>query len=70
MKIMAIVPDKLIDEVRKLTKGSTIEESLIIALEDFVSRQRLRRTIQKIKDRPLSFVENYSAARIRKINRK
>ena len=48
MKVTALIPDELIEEVKKLTGGSTITESIIIALEDFASRQRLSRTIHKI----------------------
>ena len=69
MKVTALIPDELIEEVKKLTGGSTITESIIIALEDFASRQRLTRTIQKIKRQPFTFRENYSASQIRKLNR-
>ena len=69
MKVTALIPDELIEEVKKLTGGSTITESIIIALEDFASRQRLIRTIQKIKRQPLTFRENYTASQIRKLNR-
>ena len=69
MKVTALIPDELVEEVKKLTGGSTITDSIIIALEDFASRQRLIRTILKIKRQPLTFRENYTAARIRKLNR-
>lgn len=69
MKVTALIPDGLIDEVKKLTGGSTITQSIIIALEDYTSRQRLMKTIQKIRRQPLSFRENYTAAQIRKLNR-
>jgi hypothetical protein len=70
MKVTAIISDKLIDKVKKLTGGSTITESIIIALEDFIRRRRLIRTIQKIKRQPLSFRKNYSSDQTRKLNRK
>ncbi len=69
MKVTALIPDGLVDEVKKLTGGSTITESIIIALEDFASRKRLMKTIQKIRKQPLTFRENYSASTIRKLNR-
>jgi hypothetical protein len=69
MKVTALIPDGLINEVKKLTGATTITESIIIALEDFASRQRLNKTIQKIKRQPLIFREYYSAAQIRKLNR-
>jgi hypothetical protein len=69
MKVTALIPDGLIDEVKKLTGGSNVTQSIIIALEDFTARQRISRTIQKIKRQPLIFRENYSAAQIRRLNR-
>jgi len=69
MKVTALIPDGLIEEVKKLTGASTITESIIIALQDFASRQRLTRTIQKIRRQPLSFRQDYSATRIRKLRR-
>jgi hypothetical protein len=69
MKVTALIPDGLIDVVKKLTGGSNVTQSIIIALEDFTARQRISRTIQKIKRQPLIFRENYSAAQIRRLNR-
>ena len=67
MKVTALIPDELIEEVKKLTGGSTITESIIIALEDFASRQRLTRTIQKIRRQPLIFRDNYTAGELNKM---
>jgi hypothetical protein len=69
MKVTALIPDKLIDDVKKLTGGSNITESIIIALNEFTSRQKVLRTAQKIKKQPLSFRDDFSASRIRKLNR-
>lgn len=69
MKVTALIPDELIDEIKKLTGGSNITESLIIALNDYTARQRLLKVIQKVKKQPLSFRTGFSARRIRKLNR-
>jgi len=69
MKVTALIPDELIDEIKKLTGGSNITESLIIALNYYTARQRLLKVIQKVKKQPLSFRTGFSARRIRKLNR-
>jgi hypothetical protein len=69
MKVTALIPDKLIEEVKKLTGGSNITESIIIALNDFTSRQKILKTVQKIKKQPLVFRDDFSASQVRKLNR-
>jgi len=69
MKVTALIPDDLITEVRNLTAGKNITESLIIALKEWTALQRIRQTRDKIKARPLSFRENYSAEMARCLNR-
>jgi hypothetical protein len=69
MKITALVPESLIDEVRKYSGGKNVTESLIIALTDYANRQKLKRTIQKLKKNPLEFVDDFNAEKIRKVNR-
>jgi len=69
MKVTALIPDELIDEVKKLTGGTNITESLIIALNDYAARQRALKVIQKVKKQPLSFRAGFSATRVRKLSR-
>lgn len=69
MKITALVPESLMDEVRKYSGGKNITESLIIALTDYTNRQKLKKAIQKLKRNPLEFADDFSAEKIRKINR-
>ena len=69
MKVTALIPDELIDEVKKLTGGGNITESLIIALNDYASRQRTLKVIQKIKKQPFSFRTGFSAHQVRNLNR-
>ncbi|HNT49603.1 MAG TPA: DUF2191 domain-containing protein [Cyclobacteriaceae bacterium] len=69
MKITALVPESLMDEVRKYSGGKNITESLIIALTDYTNRQKLKKAIQKLKKNPLEFADDFSAEKIRKINR-
>lgn len=69
MKITALVPESLIDEVKKYSGGKNVTESLIIALTDYINRQKLRKAIQKLKKNPLEFADDFSAEKIRKVNR-
>lgn len=69
MKITALVPEELIQDVKKYSGGKNITESLIIALNDYINRQRIKRSIQKIKKNPLEFTNDFSAALVRKQNR-
>lgn len=69
MKVTALLPEDLIREVRKASGGKNITESLRIALEDYISRQRLRKSRQRMKEKPLQFIENFSAAGVRSKNR-
>ena len=69
MKITALVPEELIEDVKKYSGGRNITESLIIALSDYINRQRIKKSIQKIKKSPLEFINEFSAEHVRKQNR-
>lgn len=40
-----MVPDELIEDVKRFAGGSNIKESLILALKDYISRQRIKKLI-------------------------
>jgi hypothetical protein len=69
MKITALVPEELIDEVKKYSGGKNITESLIIALNDYINRQKIKKSIQKVKKGPLEFNSEFTADRVRRLNR-
>jgi hypothetical protein len=69
MKVTALLPDEMIAEVKKLSGGKNITESLIIALQDYISHQKLKKAMQKVKDKPLQFKEGFSSDRVRQLNR-
>jgi hypothetical protein len=69
MKVTALLPDDIIEEVRKISGGKNITESLLIALQDYISRQKIRKAIQKVKDKPLQFKDGFSAEKVRSLNR-
>jgi hypothetical protein len=68
MKVTAILPDKLINEVKHLSKGKNITDSLKIALGEWMALERVKKLNRRLKRKPLNF--RYSASKIREKNRK
>ncbi|MEO9873027.1 DUF2191 domain-containing protein [Ekhidna sp.] len=69
MKVTALIPDKLIEEVQKTSGGKNITESLIIALQHYVSSKKIYDVLDEIDREPLVFREDFTAYGIRKVNR-
>jgi|JI9StandDraft_2_1071091.scaffolds.fasta_scaffold40571_2 hypothetical protein len=70
MKVTALIPDTIIDEVKKYSNGKNITDSLIIALEDWIALQKLKNLNSLVLETPLSFERNFSAEKVRKINQR
>ncbi len=70
MKVTAFIPDNLISEVKTLSSGKNITESLIIALEEWTSVKKLKTLNSKVKRSPLSFHQGFSANKVHKVNRR
>ena len=70
MKITAIIPDKIVSDVRDLTKSKNLTESLIKALSEWISFEKIKRMNLEIKEKQLRFDDNFSANSIRNLNRK
>ena len=69
MKVTALLPDDIIHEVKKLSGGKNITESILIALQDYIAQQRIRKLMQKVKDKPFRFRDGFSAKIGRSLNR-
>ena len=69
MKVTALLPDDLVTEVRELAAGKNLSESLIFALKEWTSIQKLRNLRGSIRKHPLTFSEKFSSHQIRNINR-
>ena len=69
MKVTALLSEELIDEVKKFSGGKNITESLQIALNDYIQRQRLRKAMKRLKNNPLEFTKDFTAENVRRINR-
>jgi hypothetical protein len=70
MKVTALIPDTIIDEVKKYSNGKNITDSLMIALEDWIALQKLKNLNSLVLESPLTFERNFSAEKIRKLNQK
>lgn len=69
MKVTALIPDDLVSDVKQLTQGKNITDSLIKALSEWVSIQRIKSLNSKVSKTPLSFRDGFNAQSVREINR-
>lgn len=70
MKVTALIPDSIVEDVKTYSGGKNITESLMIALTDWLKTQKLKALNTTLKERPLEFIRDYSAENIRNTNRK
>ena len=70
MKVTAIISDKLIERVRRISGGKNITESLIIALEEYLKQKEISYLMDQVSNESLMLNEDITAYKIRKINRK
>ena len=70
MKVTALIPDDIINEVKKYAGGRTLTDSLIVALKEWLSIIKIKRLNRQIAISPLQFKDDISASKIRSINRK
>ena len=70
MKITALIPDALVNDVKKLSKGKNITDSLIIALREWIAIQKVKAVSRKVRKSPLSFTPGFNAESVRTLNRK
>ena len=67
MKVTAIIPDELVKETQTLSNAKNITEAMIIALNSYISLEKLKAMSEKIDKSPLQF--KYTAQQIRDLNR-
>jgi len=67
MKVTAIIPDELVKETQTLSNAKNITEAMIIALNSYVSLEKLKAMGETINENPLQF--KYTAQEIRDLNR-
>jgi len=69
MKVTAIISDELIKEVKKLTGGKNITDSVTIALKEWLALKKVKELNHLIKEEPLEFDACFSAEKVRKTSR-
>jgi len=67
MKVTAIIPDELVKETQTLSNAKNITEAMIIALNSYISLEKLKAMGEAINKKPLKF--KFSAEEIRDLNR-
>jgi len=67
MKVTAIIPDELVKETQTFSNAKNITEALIIALNSYVSLEKLKAMGEAISQNPLQF--KHTAQEIRDLNR-
>ncbi|MCA9422471.1 MAG: hypothetical protein KC592_15735 [Nitrospira sp.] len=70
MKVTALLPDELVEEVKAHAKGQTLTESLTLALEEWLRLKKIARLNAQVQKQPIEFSKSFSAARLRSLNRR
>ena len=66
MKVIAIIDDHLVNNVKAYTQSSTITEAITIVLKDWLDNYNIKEMNKKIEQSPI-FIEN--GQQIRETNR-
>ena len=69
MKVTALLPDQLIEDVKAHAKGQTLTESLTLALEEWLRLKKIAQLNAQVQKQPLEFAKGFSATRTRTLNR-
>jgi bifunctional ADP-heptose synthase (sugar kinase/adenylyltransferase) len=67
MKVTAIIPDKLVKEAQILSNAKNITDAMIIALNAYVSLEKMKSMGELINKSPMQF--KYTAQEVRDLNR-
>jgi hypothetical protein len=70
MKVTALIPDEIVDEVKIYSGGKNITDAITIALKEWLKVQKIKNLNANIEKHPLDFVNDYSAEKVRNLNRK
>jgi hypothetical protein len=65
MKVTAIIPDEIINDIQEYTEGKNITDSLIKALSDWLYIKRIQKLNKDVKKKPLQFVDGFNAESLR-----
>ena len=70
MKVTSILPDDLVLDVRRYSKGKNITDSLLIALREWLALRRVKELNKNVRANPLEFDPSYTAEDVRGVNRR
>ena len=69
MKVTALINDDLIEEVKKISGGKNITESIVTALKYYVYQNKIEYVIDELEKEPMQFKEGFAPYGFRKLNR-
>jgi len=69
MKVTALIPDDLVNEIKQYAQGINLTECLIIALEEWLALKKIKELNDKVEDEPLEFSDGFTADKVRSVNR-
>ena len=70
MKITAIIPDEILENLRSLTKAKNLTEGLTVALREWIAMKKIRALNRRTEQAPLRFAKGFSAEKMRSLNRR
>ena len=59
MKVTALIDEALINQVKKISGGKNITESITIALKEYVKYNKMEMLYDSIQKKPLTFQEGF-----------
>jgi len=66
MKVTAIIPEELLEEVQKYSGGKNITDSIIRALKDWLYMKRIKSLNEDLSRNPLCFHDRFKIEELRK----
>jgi hypothetical protein len=69
MKVTALIPDDLLEEIKTLAQGKNLTESLITALSEWAAMRKVKQLNTRVKKKPLKFSADFSPETLRDVNR-
>lgn len=69
MKVTALIPDPLIQDVRRLAPGDTLTDSLLRVLNEWTAWRKSLNLAHKVRRAPLQFDKDAVSGKLRQLNR-
>jgi hypothetical protein len=69
MKVTANISDEILDEVKRLSHKTTVDEAVSAALMEWIDLYHVKELNEQILHSPLVFQDSFSAPAVRESNR-